>query len=236
MLKSELIERSPIRIFEKSIHGGLGRGNLGVVTARKGVGKTACLAHIAIDKMLRGKKVLHISFHDDPHHVESWYRLVFDELARTYHLEQASDIFQELIQHRLIIHFRGKSVSFEKIQSSIRNIEGGAHFSPEVIIVDGYDFEHITKATMAGWKQFAVDQDSAIWFAAVMHRENLQLDAQGVPAPVNLFTDFFAVIIMLNPVHDYIDMQLLKDHDSMEPERIRLKLDPKTMLLQNHRV
>jgi len=44
------------------------------------------------------------------------------------------------------------------------------------------------------------------------------------------------VILMLNPVHDYIDMQLLKDHDSREPERIRLKLDPKTMLLQNHRV
>ena len=30
MLKEEIIKRSPIRILEKSIHGGLGKGNLGV--------------------------------------------------------------------------------------------------------------------------------------------------------------------------------------------------------------
>ena len=41
MLLKELTERSPMRVFENSIHGGLGQGNLGVVVARHGMGKTA---------------------------------------------------------------------------------------------------------------------------------------------------------------------------------------------------
>ncbi len=70
MLKTELIQRSPIRVLEKSIHGGLKKGELGVFTARKGVGKTACLAHVALDDLLRGNNVLHISFADNPRHIE----------------------------------------------------------------------------------------------------------------------------------------------------------------------
>ena len=43
MHRKELNERSPIRVLEASIHGGLGSGNIGVVVARHGVGKTAKL-------------------------------------------------------------------------------------------------------------------------------------------------------------------------------------------------
>ena len=46
MIKKELISKSPLRILEKSIHGGVGKGNLGVIAARKGIGKTACLVHM----------------------------------------------------------------------------------------------------------------------------------------------------------------------------------------------
>jgi hypothetical protein len=38
MYRKDVNERSPMRVFEKSIHGGLGRGNVGVVAARAGVG------------------------------------------------------------------------------------------------------------------------------------------------------------------------------------------------------
>ena len=38
MIKSEQNRRSPLRILEKTTHGGVGKGNLGVIAARKGVG------------------------------------------------------------------------------------------------------------------------------------------------------------------------------------------------------
>ena len=57
MFKKEVNEQSPLRILEASIHGGLGKGNLGVVAARAGVGKTACLVQIGLDDLLRDKHV-----------------------------------------------------------------------------------------------------------------------------------------------------------------------------------
>jgi len=231
MLKDELIQKSPIRVFEKSIHGGLEKGDLGVITARKGVGKTACLAHVAIDKMLRGQQVLHISFADDPFHVRTWYRQVFDEVAKQYKLEDALDVFDELVHHRLIMHFKQKDVVFDKIRENIQQVEKGTDFSPEIIIVDGCDFDTVTDDTLLDWKQLAVDQNTAIWFAAIQHRENLQMDDRGIPAPVNRFTDSFSVIIMLEPEQDFINFKLLKDRDSTNLEELCLKLDPKTLLI-----
>ena len=61
MHRKELNERSPLRVLEKSIHGGLGRGNVGVIVARKGVGKTAFLVGVALDDLMRDRKVLHVS-------------------------------------------------------------------------------------------------------------------------------------------------------------------------------
>ena len=43
----------------------LGRGEFGALTARAGVGKTSFLVQLALDKMLRGRNVLHISI-DEP--------------------------------------------------------------------------------------------------------------------------------------------------------------------------
>ncbi len=236
MIKKELIQRSPLRVMEKSIHGGLVKGNMGVVTARKGVGKTAFLAHVAIDKMLQGKKVLHISFADDPHHVQTWYRQVFDEISNIYKLENAYDVYDEVIRNRMIIHFKQDEITFDRIREHIKQIEGGSDFIPDIMIVDGKDFEHMTLENLSGWKEFAKNQHAVIWFAAVLHREHLQLDDRGIPEPLNRFADLFDVIIMLEPLHEYVDMKLLKDHDSQNLDKLRLKLDAKTLLISNHRV
>jgi KaiC/GvpD/RAD55 family RecA-like ATPase len=67
------VERiDPLRVFDESIGGGLGRGNLGVLVSRRGVGKTACLVHLATDKLLRGEHVIHVSFNGNVEHVINW--------------------------------------------------------------------------------------------------------------------------------------------------------------------
>ena len=44
--------RSPLRLLEKGLHGGLGIGNIGVVVAGHGVGKTPFLVGVALDELL----------------------------------------------------------------------------------------------------------------------------------------------------------------------------------------
>ena len=50
MVKEELIQRSPVRIFMNSIRGGLGPGELGLIASPSGIGKTSVLVQIALDK------------------------------------------------------------------------------------------------------------------------------------------------------------------------------------------
>jgi hypothetical protein len=233
MLKKELMRRSPIRILEQSIHGGLGKGNLGVFTARKGVGKTACLVHVSIDKILRGQKVLHISFAEDPRHIETWYDQVFREISRSYQLENIIDNHDQVIQNRKIMHFRHPLV-LENIRSSITNFTEALDFYPEAVIVDGFSFYDHDESHFRFWKNLAGDLQTAVWFSASLHREKLELDDQGIPAPVNHFKDFFSVIIMLRPHPGHIDLDLLKDHENKRVKKLGLELDTGTMLIVNN--
>ena len=89
---------------------------------------------------------------------------------------------------------------------------------------------------MENWKELANEKNQEIWFSSTLHRENLQLDENGIPAPVNKFPDLFSVIIMLVPQPNHVDFHLLKAHNDTDLEKLRLKLDPKTMLIANHRV
>ena len=73
MLKEELIAKSPVRLLEKSIEGGLKTGNIGVIASRKGIGKTSVLVQLALDKLLQGEKVIHVSFTAHASYVISWY-------------------------------------------------------------------------------------------------------------------------------------------------------------------
>ncbi len=236
MLKEELLKRSPIRILEKGIHGGLGKGNLGVFTARKGVGKTASLVHFAIDRSMRGEKILHISFADDPHHIENWYKQVFEEVSKTYKLEFKQDIFDSILSNRLILHFKKQSVTFESVKEKINSLIQDTQFSPSMVIVDGYPFEEMAPNQLENWKQLASELGGEMWFSATLHREKLNLDEDEIPAPINRFKSLFSVIIMLNPMQNYIALNLLKDHHSANLEKLHVKLDPGTLLITNHRV
>src|SRR5512133_2562693 len=101
MKKSELLERSPLRILDHTLHGKLNPGCLGAWISEKGVGKTACLVHLAIDQMLQDRNVLHISFSDTPAHLHQWYDNIFEELSRAFHLEAARRIRDQLSQRRM---------------------------------------------------------------------------------------------------------------------------------------
>jgi hypothetical protein len=236
MIKKELINRSPIRVLEDSLHGGLGKGNLGVFTARKGTGKTACLIHVATDKLLQDQGVLHISFSENPHHIQSWYKQVFEEVAAAYKLADAFDIFDEINNKRFILHFKQSDLSFDAIEENIDQLIKSLSYQPECFIIDGYLFENVTNNDFQLWKNLAIKKNVEIWFSATLHRDNMQFDSNGIPNPVSHIAHLFAVIIMLDPYHDYIDLKLLKDHDSKDIAKLRLKLDPKTLLIANHRI
>ena len=73
MVKQDLIERSPVRIFEKSLGGGVSSGQIGVIASKQGLGKTSILVQLGIDQLLQGNFVVHVSFNQQANHVMTWY-------------------------------------------------------------------------------------------------------------------------------------------------------------------
>ena len=61
MVKQELIDRSPVRFFEKAVNGGLKAGEIGVLTSRKGLGKTSVLVQFGLDMLMQDQTVVHVS-------------------------------------------------------------------------------------------------------------------------------------------------------------------------------
>ena len=236
MLKKEYLARSPIRILEKSTRGGLGKGNLGVFTSRKGVGKTGSLVHVALDSMLRGEQVLHVSFNENPNHILGWYEIVYKELKKTYKLHNIGIDYDEIKRNRIVMNFNQDKISVPDVKKSIDAMAEHGNFVPSLIIVDGFKFFQAQNSDFDAFKSIAQAKDVEMWFSATLHRDHMDLDEKGIPAPVNKFTDYFSIIIMLDPQKDYIDLKLLKDNGSTDLEKLRLKLNPQTLLIANRRV
>lgn len=231
MVKAELIKRSPLRILEKSIHGGVGPGNIGVIAARKGTGKTACLVHIATDQLFQGKHVIHVSFSGRTDHIISWYEDIFAEIARRRDLADAMTVHDELIKNRVIMNFNQEGISAEQFLGSIRAMIDDGNFGAEVIVIDGYDFEKGEPASLVAIQEFAAEHNLSVWFTASIHREDPRTDEHGVPMILSPYMQSIAVLITLKPTEDHIKLSLMKDHEDYVREDLHLMLDPKSLLI-----
>ena len=60
MVKQDLINHSPVRLFEKISDGGLKSGQMGLITAKKGLGKTSVLVQFGLDALIQDKRLTSI--------------------------------------------------------------------------------------------------------------------------------------------------------------------------------
>jgi hypothetical protein len=231
MVKSELIKRSPFRILEQSIRGGLGKGKIGVIASRKGVGKTACLVHIATDKLLQDKHVIHVSFSGRTDHIINWYEDIFKEIAKKRELESAVEVHDAIIKNRVIMNFNQEGVDADQILQSLKAMIESGNFGAEVIVVDGYDFSKGSASDLQKVRDFASQLGLEVWFSASLRGEDPIFDEQGLPQEMKPFMDEIAVLITLRYSGEYVHLELVKDHEDLGAKDLHLQLDPKTLLI-----
>jgi len=231
MVLNELIQRSPIRIFENSIHGGLKAGEIGVIASPSGVGKTSVLVQIALDKLLQGKKVIHVSFTQHTHYVLAWYEDIFDEFISKKSLENAGEIKNDLVKNRVLMNFNQDGMSKDQIIKGLRAmiVEGG--FAAEAIIIDGLDFSRIDHERIANVKAFAKELGLAIWYSCTVKDEGPQFDKKNIPLLLNDFIDLVDIVIVLNPKTDHIELSVSKDRDTHDTKALAMRLDPRSLLI-----
>jgi len=230
MQQKELNERSPLRVLDQSIHGGLGRGNIGVVVARHGVGKTAFLVGVALDELLRGRHVLHVSLDQTAERVRAYYDEIFAELSHAEGLADVWEVRLDLERHRRIHCYLGGTFSLERLREALAFMKQHGDFTPQALLIDGYDFASTTRADVQGLRVIARELDAELWMSAVTSRVAPR-DVHGVPEPVAHLRDVIDVILYMAHDGRAVHVGLLKDHDNPDVSELKLALDPTTLLL-----
>jgi hypothetical protein len=218
--------RSPLRLLEKGLHGGLGPGNLGVVIAGHGVGKTSFLVGVAVDELLREGRVLHVSCSHPVAHVRAHYDVVFEELAQQRHLENVAAIHREIDHHRSIRVYPPNTLTPEKLRDAVK-LETEVGGAPTLIVLEGLDIATQSRADIEDLRSLARELEAEIWLEATSDHER----EVTTPAAVTALGDELSVVLALEPGDETVRLRALKDHDHPDVADLHVALDPSTLLL-----
>ncbi len=227
----ELSERSPIRVLDRTIRGGLGRGNLGVVCAPAGVGKTAFLVDVALDELMRGHEVLHVALDQPLDRVRAYYDEIFRELLRSERAEHAAGIW-DLMERGLRIQASvGRSLPLDALERAAGLFEDLSRVGPDVIVIDGFDWAAGSEADVRAIKSFGRKCEAEIWMSATVDPGPGTEPPWDFPAPLLRYQSLVDVLLELRGDRETVHVRLLKDRDSTTPRSVALDLDPTTLLL-----
>jgi len=221
--------RSPLRLFEKGLHGGLGPGNLGIVLAGHGVGKTSFLVGVAVDELLRQGRVLHVSLSHTVSHVRAHYDTVFEELAHSTQLEDEGLIRGEIDRHRSIRVYPPNGLTAAKLRDAVK-FESEAGAKPTLLILEGLDLASFPRSDIEDVKALAAELEAEVWLESACAGERVV----DLPEAVSALDGLLSVILALEPGDDGVRLRALKDHDNPDLSDLHVALDPRTLLLVRH--
>lgn len=210
----------------------LDRGEMGVLLARAGAGKTAFLTHLALEYILEKEAVLHVCVDEMPDKVKLWYNELLKDIFSTAPECSVSDLQHAIEPFRFIMSFLNQTFSPEKLETGIENLRREAKFDPALIILDGLDFGR-ERGVWEKIGEIARRQSTPVWVSARSHRHIPDVNERGVPYPVDVMDDLFSSIFMLEPEEAGIRLRALKEKGSYNPVHTDFIIDPITFLPLN---
>lgn len=225
---------SPIRILERCCRGGLSSGELGVVMARAGVGKTNFLVQVGLDSAMREQPVLHVALGQDLEHVKSWYDALFDDLAQVTHLADREQV-RSLVNRNRVIHASAETAFSHERLEGIVDLYSRAEFAPALILIDGLDWEHggVTQRTaeLRALKAIAKRLGAVLWLSAQTHRDVTPAHPTELIQPCAEYGELIDIAVFLEPQGTHVSVRLLRDHEREKPTDTHLELHADTMRL-----
>ncbi|MGL4981337.1 MAG: hypothetical protein ACRC4W_00515 [Treponemataceae bacterium] len=227
MAKEELIDRSPVRFFEQALNGGIKSGEIGIISSKKGIGKTAVLVQIGIDSLFQGKQVVHVSFNQKTSHVMTWYENILTEISKKKNLDKDSidNIHEQIIKNRIVLNFNQELITTTQIISTIKALSQSG-IATQCLIIDGLNFSKMSVQDIQQMKTFAKEANLVVWYSCDTDKTELK----------EIFSkDFiteFDAIIHFDTNKNETQLKILKVRTE-KPTDLQVKLDIKTFLMVN---
>lgn len=225
MAKQELFERSPIRAFDETTGGGLKAGELGLVTAKKGLGKTSVLVQFGMDSLLNGKQLVHVSFDQHSSNVITWYDGIYTEISKKRTIANASEVKEQILRNRTILNFNQDNFNLEKVVNTLNALKAGG-IAVSGVVIDGVDFKKTKEADIQAVASYAKATKTRVWISSTSEGDNLEDSAPKAILP------YFTAVVHLVSKGSQTLLQILKFGKNTNIES-NLKLDPKTLLITN---
>lgn len=216
MDKKDLIAHSPVRYFDAT-NASLKAGEMGLITAKKGLGKTSILVQFGIDSLLNDKALVHVSFDQQSSNVIAWYSSIMAEIAKkkSFNLD---DVNEEIVRNRTILNFNQETFTLPKVVNTLKALkEGGINIA--TIVVDGLDLAKVAKADLDCFAQFIKAENMTAWFSFTNEAADLAgtLDADKL--------EDFATVAHLAAEGKTLALSVLKNGNG------KVNLDAKTLLM-----
>ena len=220
---AELLDRSPIRFFDKTTNGGLKAGEIGLVTSKKGLGKTSVLVQFGMDTLLADKQLVHVSFDQKSTNVISWYDGVFTEIAKKKNLGNSADLKDQIMRNRTIFNFNQDNFSLAKVVTTLKAYSTSG-ITLSGVVIDGVTLSSVSEDDLKAVQAFAKEANVTVWMSATAEGEDLEDSAPKALLP------YFAAVVHLASRNDGVNVQILKLRDSKDVAST-LKLDSKSLLI-----
>ena len=232
MYRKEVNAQSPLRILERSMRGGLGKGNLGVVMAPAGVGKSACLVQIGLDDLMREKAVLHVAVGQTVEHVSAWYDALFDDLAALVDLADRGGVRESIGHRRLIKAFTEGAFSPQGLDQALAAFQTHFKVEPSAILIDGFDWNGPGCATaLEEIKASARRAGAELWMTAQTPRGYDVQQARTIAPPGEDCAALIDVGLFLEPHGSHVKVRLVKAFDDPSPLDVHVSLHSDTLRL-----
>ena len=224
-----LVQQNPLRVLN------MGRENnqMGLVMARAGLGKTALLVQIALDAILRGKRVIHVSVGESIDKTRKWYDDILQSILQEHSVTRPHELMDMVARHRMIMTFKVAAFSRSRLEERLNDLILQDIFRPNVLIVDGFDFDGTSREALEDIKDLMDNMNMQAWFSAICHRGDQRVSPAGVPAPCHEIDDLFDMIILLKPEKDAtIQLDIIRNYGEVVEGGTGLRLDPTTMMVK----
>ena len=223
MVKQDLYGKSPVRLFDAATDGGLKAGELGLVTSKKGLGKTSVLVQFGMDTLLQDKQLIHVTFDIHSSNVIYWYDTIFTEISKKKNVGNSEELKSDVVSKRTILNFSLDNFTLSKVVNTLNALKAGG-IAVSGVVMDGIDFTKVTEGDINAVAQYAAAEKVTIWTAATADGDKL---SDSVPAT---FEKYFAAVVHLSQKNDSVALDVLKIHDKKDIST-GLKLETKTSLL-----
>jgi len=223
MIQQSNADHTPLQSLDTALGEAMIPGEVALLAAPPGVGKTTFLVHVGLEHLLRGERILHIGIGSHSlDSIQSWYDTLLEDAIQESGKEYTESELDQMVGNRVFHAHGNPRFTPNQLQATLPLFTACMGFKPSVILIDGYDkWENLTEFHdfIASVKTAAGSQGAHAWISVKdsrLEKERSQI-SESVEVVVGLQSEGDHARVMIHQARDKgpAETQILLEANTM---------------------